>query len=116
MPRQGRNPGLPRRIPFPPDSGEDTVQGDADPEGAPQGPPQALGKGSWDWGGAQGSEVSATVQTHSPQPAQPCTPGRPPPAHPLPRGAPAPEVPPMSMALRFRALMMFTMMELAEGL
>lgn len=29
---------------------------------------------------------------------------------------PAPDVPPMSMALRFRALMMFTMMELAEGL
>lgn len=27
-----------------------------------------------------------------------------------------PDVPPMSMALRFRALMMFTTMELAEGL
>jgi hypothetical protein len=37
-------------------------------------------------------------------------------AHPLLRGAPAPDVPPISMALRFRALMMFTMMELAEGL
>lgn len=30
--------------------------------------------------------------------------------------SPTPDVPPMSMALRFRALMMFTMMELAEGL
>lgn len=38
------------------------------------------------------------------------------PTCPLPREAPVPDVPPMSMALRFRALMMFTMMELAEGL
>lgn len=48
----------------------------------------------------------------------PCPPSRPgPPPRPGPRHRrPLPDVPPMSMALRFRALMMFTMMELAEGL
>lgn len=46
----------------------------------------------------------------------PVSPEPPRPGRPLPQGAPAPDVPPMSMALRLRALMMFTMMELAEGL